>query len=181
MSKIMIDIETLDTRASAVVLSIGAVTFNDTQLGETFHRRIDIDSCLKLGMTVSGRTISWWMGQTNAARKLFQQQGTHVANVLGQLTRAFDWTKIDEVWANGTDFDLSILSNAFEQSNVRCPWEYYKGRDYRTIRKMFPKDLLNELTVEPRIEHDALEDATSQALTLIALLNSEYAARRLVA
>jgi hypothetical protein len=81
-----------------------------------------------------------------------------------------DWEKIKEVWANGTDFDLVILRNAFERTGIRCPWAYYKGRDYRTVRKLFPQAVLNECTVEPRIKHDAFEDATSQALTLQRLL-----------
>ena len=181
MKKIMIDIETLDTRSTGVILSIGAVTFDDVDLGHTFHRRVDIDSCLKLGMTVSGSTIQWWMEQSDAARKMLTQQGTHITNVLDSFSRAFNWERIEEVWANGTDFDLAILTNAFERTGLRRPWAYYKGRDYRTVKKLFPHALYQELTVEPRVAHDALEDATSQALTLQALLNSEYAARRLVA
>lgn len=179
MDKIMIDIETLDTRPTSVILSLGAVVFDETELGRTFHRRIDIDSCLRLNMTVSGSTIAWWMEQPDVARKLFQTQGTNIANVLDAFTRAFDWEKIKEVWANGTDFDLVILRNAFERTGIRCPWAYYKGRDYRTVRKLFPQAVLNECTVEPRIKHDAFEDATSQALTLQRLL--QYMAKERIA
>lgn len=181
MNKIMIDIETLDTRSTGVILSIGAVAFNETSMGHIFHRSIDIDSCLKLGMTVSGSTIVWWMDQPDAARKLFQRQGIHIMNVLDNFSRAFDWVKIDEVWANGTNFDLVILGNAFDRAGLRCPWPYYKARDYRTVKNMFPPELVNELRVEPRVEHDALEDARSQALTLLALLNSEHGKGRAAA
>lgn len=166
----MIDIETLDTRSTGAILSIGAVTFNNVEIGHTFHRRVDIDSCLKLGMTIGGKTIQWWMDQPEPARKLFQQQGTPITNVLDSFSRAFDWGNIDEVWANGTDFDLVVLANAFDKTGIPQPWTYYKARDYRTVCNLAPLALLNEITVEPRVEHDALDDAVSQAQTLQALL-----------
>ena len=181
MKKIMIDIETLGVNGDSVLVSIGAVTFDDVSLGTTFHRRVDIDSCIKLGMTVSGQTVCWWMDQPDVARKLFSHKGVHITNVLDGFIRAFDWTRIEEVWANGINLDLSVLTKAFELTGLRCPWAYYKARDYRTARNLFPRELVNELTIEPRVEHDALEDATSQALTLQALLNSEHAQRRMVA
>jgi hypothetical protein len=181
MNKIMIDIETLDTRSTGVILSIGAVTFNETSIGHSFHRNIDIDSCLKLGMTVSGSTIAWWMEQPDAARKVFQKQGIHIVNVLDSFSRAFTWSKIEEVWANGTDFDLAMLTNAFDRTGLRRPWPYYKARDYRTARNMFPRELFDKVRFKPQVAHDALEDAQSQALTLQALLSSEHGKGRVAA
>lgn len=181
MKKIMIDIETLGTSANSAIVSIGAVMFDDIQLGTSFHRRVDIDSCLKLGMTVSGATICWWMEQSEVARKLFTSRGAHITNVLDSFIRAFPWDCIEEVWANGTDLDLANLVNAFDRTGLRCPWGYYKARDYRTVRKLFPPELVRELGVQPRVEHDALDDAMAQARTLQALLNSEFAAQRWVA
>jgi hypothetical protein len=174
MNKIMIDIETLDTRSTGVILSIGAVTFNETSIGHRFHISIDIDSCLKLGMTVSGPTIAWWMEQPDEARKLFQKQGIHIVNALDSFSRTFTWSKIEEVWANGTDFDIAMLSSAFDRAGSRCPWSYGKVRDYRTVKNMFPRELFDKVRFRPQIEHDALEDALSQALTLQALLSSEH-------
>lgn len=168
----MIDIETLDTRPTSVVLSIGAVEFDKANLGATFSRNVSIDSCLKLGMTVSGPTISWWMDQSDAARAMFNQSTAQVTDMLKEFAQAFNWAKIDEVWANGTDFDLVILRNAFEQAGVQCPWAYYKGRDYRTICKLLPRSMFNKLRVEPTIPHNALEDAIAQALTLQAVMNA---------
>ena len=49
MSNIMLDIETLGTRSTSVILSIGAVEFDKTSILRAFHKRIDIDSCLRQG------------------------------------------------------------------------------------------------------------------------------------
>ena len=168
----MIDIETLDTRPTSVVLSIGAVEFDKVNLGATFSRNVSINSCLKLGMTVSGPTISWW----NAARAMFKRQTAQVTDMLNEFVQAYNWAEFDEVWANGTDFDLAILRNAFEQAGVQCPWAYYKGRDYRTICKLIPHSMLNELRIEPTIPNNALADAIAQALTLQAVMNVGSAA-----
>lgn len=177
MRSIMLDCETLDTKSSAVILSIGAVEFDGVSLGRTFHRHITIDSCLDKGLTVSGNTILWWMDQPDEARRRLQAQSIDLSDVLAELEMAFQWEGT-EVWANGTDFDLSIIGNAYRKCGWKNPpWAYTMGRDYRTVRKLFPRALVNYFTVEPLVEHDALEDATAQALTLMALLNSNVPLR----
>ena len=173
MRRIMLDTETLDTASSAVILSIAAVEFDDQNLGRRFHQRIDIDSCLKHGLTVSGNTIAWWMDQSAEARKIFQTPGRPLDRILIDFATWIDWSKVDEVWANGSDFDGPIIANAYRAIGAgNPPWAYFKLRDYRTIRKMYPKDVVNKATVGPLVEHDALEDAIAQALTLQALLSS---------
>lgn len=173
MRRIMLDTETLDTASSAVILSIAAVEFDDQNLGRRFHQRIDIDSCLKHGLTVSGNTIAWWMDQSAEARKIFQTPGRPLDRVLIDFATWIDWSQVDEVWANGSDFDGPIVANAYRAIGAgNPPWAYFKLRDYRTIRKMYPKDVVVAATVEPLVKHDALEDAIAQALTLQALLSS---------
>lgn len=172
MRNIMVDIETLGTRSTSVILSIGAVAFDDTALGNTYHTRIDIDSCLAAGLTVDGRTIQWWMEQPDNARQLFQRAAEPLKHALLDFTHAFDWDDT-LVWCNGMNFDLPILENAFNAVGVAVPWKYYNGRDYRTVKGMFPKELVNRVRIEPTVEHDALEDARAQALTLQWLIASQ--------
>jgi DNA polymerase III epsilon subunit-like protein len=168
----MIDIETLDTKSSAVILSIGAVEFDEQRILSEFHRHIDIQSCIDKGLTVSGSTILWWLEQSEEARTRLQQPANQLEAVLAELQQAFNWDG-KEVWANGSDFDLPILANAYRACGYsNAPWPYYQGRDYRTVRKMFPKSVLNEYTVEPVCAHDALEDARAQVLTLQGLMAS---------
>ena len=171
MRRIMFDTETLGTSSSSVILSIAAVEFDDKNLGRRFHQRISIDSCLKHGLTVSGTTIEWWMEQSAEARNIFKHASLPLDRVLIDLATWLDWGQVDEVWANGSDFDFPIIANAFKAIGAgNPPWPYFKIRDYRTIRKMYPKALAKSLEHAPAVKHDALEDAIAQALTLQALI-----------
>lgn len=171
MRNIMVDVETLGTKGTSVILSIGAVEFDGASLGKTFYARVSIDSCLERGLTVDGSTIEWWMAQADDARKVFDVRGEILASALIDLQNAFDWNNT-LVWANGSSFDLPILENAYAACHMRAPWKYYNARDYRTVKGMFPPDFVKSVRVESVVAHDALEDARAQALTLQALLAS---------
>jgi hypothetical protein len=112
------------------------------------------------------------MEQSEEARMRLQAPANQLDAVLCELNQAFNWDGA-EVWANGSDFDLPIIANAYRACGYsNAPWPYFNGRDYRTVRKMFPKSVLNEYTVEPACAHDALEDARAQVLTLQGLMAS---------
>ena len=55
---VMVDIETLGTGPTSVVLSIGVFSPQFT-----FHEYVDIDSQLTYGAQVNADTILWWMKQ----------------------------------------------------------------------------------------------------------------------
>ena len=59
----MIDMESLDNKSGAAILSIGVVLFDQTFniLEDTFFETIDLDSSLQAGLKVSGDTFYWWM------------------------------------------------------------------------------------------------------------------------
>lgn len=162
---IMIDIETLSTCSNAVILSIGAVEFDATTLGKKFHTTIDIDSCLKHGLSIEGRTVAWWMDQSDNARNVFRTPGYTLPDVLQafSFTSEMPWSNA-QVWANGTDFDIAILANAYKKCGMKVPWAYNAVRDYRTMRKEFPI-----VKTEPIVAHNALDDAIAQAKTLQAI------------
>lgn len=182
MSRVMFDTETLDTRSTAVILSVAAVEFDGNCIGRKFHEFINIDSCLDKGLTIGGNTLSWWMDQPAKAREIFRRTTKPLDEVLLLLATWLDWGKVDEVWANGTDFDFPILDNAYRACGAgSTPWAYFKSRDYRTVRKMYPRELVNDLTIEPEVEHDALSDALAQTYTLQALLASGNSFRSMAA
>ena len=163
MNHIMIDIETLGTRSNSVILSIGVIEFDSSSITNGFEAVIDIDSCLQHGLIVEGGTIQWWMKQSDAARDIFRQNGEALPDALKRLTQHINWQD-SLVWANGTDFDISILSNAYHKCSMPTPWEYNAVRDYRTIVKTMPVN-----KVQPTIAHSALADAIAQAQTLQTL------------
>ena len=62
---LMVDLETLDTKTSATILTLGAVRFDpfsNTPMKE-LYLRVDIDSQDALGCTVSDDTLKWWNQQ----------------------------------------------------------------------------------------------------------------------
>ena len=167
----MIDVETLDTRSTAVILSIGAVEFGPSGLGRTFYQNIDIDTCFAHGLTASASTLKWWMGQSPEARdEAFADYAPSLYAVLQDFIDAFDW-RDKRVWANGADFDLPIVGNALRAVGLSEPWLFYNSRCYRTLKNTIPKAVYNALKIEPRLAHNALEDAIAQALTTNAMLN----------
>lgn len=168
MKNIMIDIETLGTASNSVILSIGAVSFNDDELIDEFYVDIDIDSCQDAGLKIDGRTLNWWMGQNDKARQVFSREGMPLDLALTLLNDTFNWADT-LVWANGTNFDLPILDSAYRACNKFVPWAYYDARDYRTLRYQLSNETFNSLRVKPAVEHNALEDAKAQALTLMAM------------
>jgi 3' exoribonuclease, RNase T-like len=162
MKRIMVDLETLDTKPTTVILSIGAVQFDETQTGMTFYRTCQIDDQITAGRTISGSTIDWWMGQSRVAQeKLFSPAAIasrmQLPNVLKDFGRFVK--DADEIWGNGSDFDNSILMDAYRTTMGFLPWSYSKNRCFRTMKKLFP-------VVEPEFvgtPHQALDDAMHQA------------------
>ena len=71
MSNLMLDIETLGTGPNSVILSIGAVEFDETGVISKFYEAIDPESCTDWGLQIDARTVLWWMDQNDAARKTF--------------------------------------------------------------------------------------------------------------
>jgi exodeoxyribonuclease VIII len=170
----MCDLETYDTKPTAVILSIGACVM-DPESGEIkdrFYRSIDMESCQAAGLTTSESTKKWWSQQSEEARSVFTDPG-RVA--LFQALQDFSVflrmqqggpTKV-KLWGNGSDFDNVILSNAYEAMNFDAPWRFYNNRCYRTI-----KSCMKHLFVEPAREgtyHNALDDAVHQATGLLQI------------
>ena len=61
----MVDLETLATSPDAVILTIGAVTFDpaSNKIFDKLYYRVDVESCDRLGMTVNDDTVEWWSKQ----------------------------------------------------------------------------------------------------------------------
>jgi hypothetical protein len=175
MNDIMLDLETLGTSANSVILSIGAVRFDahGSAIGETFYRRISIDSCLAHGMTVSGRTLLWWIGQSDDARmSIAGDDGEDIEVVLKDLGEFIQ--EDDRVWGCGAAFDNALLTQAYESVGLQVPWKYYNNRCYRTLKALY---FAVERPAFEGIKHHALDDALNQAKHLqVILSNLQYQA-----
>ena len=56
----MCDLETMDTIASSIILSIGAVIFDNAGISHEFYRVVNYQSCVDLGLTESVSTRQFW-------------------------------------------------------------------------------------------------------------------------
>lgn len=166
----MIDLETLGTKPDSVILSIGAVFFDEKtkQIGPTFYMRPSVQDQLDIGRKVDADTIKWWMSQSDAAKKVFGEKQLPTRDV---LTMFVNWFKQNNkqayVWGNGSTFDISMMENIIRMFNAEPPWGYNKVMDQRTYRRFQAK---GERVIKSGVDHNALDDAISQAKFVLQYL-----------
>lgn len=165
---IMLDLETLGTTAGSVILTVGAVEFDNDGARERLYRRISLKDSLLYGFTVDADTLKWWMGQKEAVRN--EAFGAHLKES-DTVTTALDWIqnfflaagKKVVLWGNGASFDPVLLEAYFRKFGLSLPFDYRNVRCYRTVSAMFP-------SVPKRVRihaHDALADAEAQVQRLM--------------
>ena len=162
---IMIDLETLDVLPTATILTIGAVKFdpfgddvNDPKC-EKFYVRVDVDSCDRIGSTVSQATLDWWSSQSQEAQNEAFDPANRIPieDAMTQLYK-FCWGA-KRVWSHGAGFDVIILEHYFRKIGKAIPWSFWEVRDTRTIF-----DIGINPNRPPVLKHHALEDALNQAV-----------------
>lgn len=161
MKHCMIDMETLDITATAVILSIGAVKFDldsDAIDDAGFYASVSIDDQLQLGRSISESTLVWWLGQPPTAQAVFHEPKQTLESALVSLT---DWLGHNKwyVWSNGADFDLPMLAHAFTSLGMSVPWEFFNSRCVRTYKSLPAARSVGKT----KNDHNALRDAINQA------------------
>lgn len=170
MNNIMLDLETLGVSSNAVILSIGAVAFDEKSLGKEFEIHISPNDCVRYGMVVEPDTALWWMDQSDEARRaMTTAKRVPLIGALSNFVDAFEWEGV-RVWCNGASFDFPIIENAFRILGVQTPWRFWNTMDYRTLKNLVPRKVYEQGRVDPKIAHSALEDAKAQALNTMRLL-----------
>lgn len=178
------DIETLDTRASSVVLSMGICFFDDAK-EQTFDEIVadgieiffDVDLQTKEGRTISQSTLNWWNQQGEDARRVLNAHAT--IGPRDFYNTAFypfceqrglhqNWIMKECRWfTRGPHFDIAIVDSLFSNFNVSSPWKYYKVRDIRTwLEAKGLPDNLKLVKPEGMVPHNALHDAAFDAWML---------------
>lgn len=176
---IMLDLETLSTKSNALILSIGAVTFDSDGIGQEFYEVINLDDMIsRKCFDVSEDTLGWWDDQiliNPRAANVLQDAKSKSAKPANEVLEHFaSWviqntsSQTVKLWGNGSDFDNVVLVNAFNNvMSTRHPWEWYNHRCYRTIKSTF-----NMVKPERKgVHHHALDDAKFQAHHLIHICN----------
>lgn len=176
MKNIMIDVAALGNAPGSVILSIGAVSFEDSGVKDEFYVNVNLDSCISAGLSVDHRNLVWWLEESDLSREVLKSEGIALDDALALLSDRFDW-RYCRVWCNGLDRQIPILAHAYALCDQVVPWAYFNVRDYPTAMEMYSHDFRRELTVHTESACHALLNARAQALTLVRLRNYREACR----
>ena len=166
---IMFDLETLATTPDAVIITIGAVRFDpfgdDTNTRAIqmphFYTRIDVGSCDWPEAYIDDNTLAWWAKQSPEAQHEAFGEGVERMNIRDALSLFFDFCRpCDRVWANGCNFDHTIIETTARRLGITVPWQFWQARDCRTVFRMVQdRD-------DSKNNHNALDDCVAQVRKL---------------
>lgn len=171
MQDIMVDLETLGTLPGSVILSIGAVAFDEFAVGDqpehSFYNAIKRSSCEELGLTVDPGTLAWWEKQDAQARRVLNDP--NAVDLKMALTFFNQWLSNFSgnirVWGNGANFDNPLLACAWRAAGLEPNYKFWNERCYRTVKNQHPDVKLERQGTY----HNALDDARSQAEHLVRI------------
>lgn len=169
MKHFSLDLETLSSAPTAAILSIGLYEINGKEdtpnQDRLFYANIDLDSCLKYGLTVSDSSFRWWLKQSNEARQALSVQP--IMSLDGAISSLFLWYNkhshplANRLWAHAT-FDFPVLHNAFQRAGYDSPpWHYKECLDLRTMQ-FLTRPNIRDLKHGNMAEHNASWDAFAQ-------------------
>tara|TARA_B100001989_G_C24389771_1_gene388647 strand:+ start:112 stop:648 length:537 start_codon:yes stop_codon:yes gene_type:complete len=159
----MIDLETLDTRPSCQILTLGAVKFNPFTNDEPYsdlYMKPDMKQQKEKGRTTCDSTIEWWSKQETCIREeaFSIKERLKVETMLDRLT---EWLgDVDTLWGHGYGFDISILEDLYRNWDRNIPWNFWQVKDSRTLFSCCKKD--PRKSIQNNL-HNALSDAYFQA------------------
>ena len=175
----MVDLETMGTGPDAAIASIGAVLFDPLGDGDglipgegrgEWYRRVSLADAMAQGGRADAPTILWWLQRSEAARSELVGRSESMLESLSSLSYWMRLHGVDEVWANGADFDLPILAGAYRRASIAKPWEFRQQRCFRTLRALYPHAEKTVQSDEAEARHHALADARWRARVAVAIL-----------
>lgn len=162
---LMIDIESMSTDPNAVIQSVAMLSFDPLNtdvctIGMEWFPPVEAQ--IAEGRHRNPSTLLWWSEQRLEAqikllegRKKARDSGVTLEAVREGIKRAVE--DADHIWANGPDFDCTILRNFMGPD---FNWPFWKHRCVRTLRSMFSEHMPDR--PESLIAHDALDDCYAQ-------------------
>ena len=175
---LMIDIETLYTKPSAIVLSVGGCFFDldnpNTTIQELYQNSIYLELNPKeqenKNRTISIDTLTWWLNNDLNLKAFFENISINTGRNLKLLSDFIISNQIKSVWSKSPSFDMNILDSLFSDFNMTFPIGFRDRFDVRTVLE------IRKLTEIPKIKlqgngHHALDDAINQTLMICNVLN----------
>ncbi|EDT6692644.1 3'-5' exoribonuclease [Salmonella enterica subsp. enterica] len=142
MNNIMIDIEALDNKPTAAIVSIAAAFFEPMtgKIGPSIYLPVDVVDAQYRGGTIGAETIQWWMKQNQVARNeissdiaLLLQTALYSLNDFCDTCDDLDNLKL---WARGADYDFPIIYHSMRLIGIRPLWSFWNVRDVRTVAEV---------------------------------------------
>lgn len=167
----MIDIETLDTKSSAVVIQIAAVVFNYTDKGkieivDELDIKLPVAPQLVSTRTISLDTIKFWLNSGEQQQLLGELLSNPVkynySHALVEFVEFCIDHKPSEFWSQGPTFDSIILEDMLSNEGLVTPWKFYQVRDLRTVQEFVGHDDKSRAMKKANSNHNALDDCHSQ-------------------
>lgn len=171
---IVLDLETLGTSHTAVILSVGMVFIHDDQIIDRY--RINIDSSDQetlYNRTTDEDTLKWWRVQLQSDEgKLAWQMAledakspTQAAMRITAMLNSCEGEPL--IWGNSNTFDNEIL-RSFLIELKQPVWSFRRDRDFRTLKALFKEKVPEPPFLGTR--HVAIDDAMNEAYHLIQIL-----------
>lgn len=158
-----IDLETIDVRPQATVLSLGAVKFNPLTFEDPhseLYLKISIDDQDRYNRTVSESTLEWWGEQDRKImEEAFDQTGAvTVEDALAEISKFS--VGVDTFWGQGYGFDYTMLEDMYRSIGRPIPWNFWQILDSRTLFRVCKQDPRKQIQNDL---HNALADAYYQS------------------
>lgn len=180
MLDVMGDLETLGHVPGFVILSIGAIAFDEAGLcgdgDDGFYCVVHRPSCEEAFLSVSPETEAWWRRQAADAQEVLEQSLNPAASLplavalerFNTFLGRFGGRKNVRLWGNGSDFDNAGLACAYDAVKIKPGWEFWNNRCYRTLKNLAPEVNMDR----DGTYHNAFDDARSQAKHAIRILEA---------
>lgn len=173
---LMIDIETLGTSSDSIVLSVSGCIFNIDSLqfkneieNISFNEYLNIYEQELINRKVDLGTLNWWISyqekvSPNLKEFLSKKDFTPLSISLNNINEFIKKNNVTTFWANGPDFDISILRSLYNDCNIPFLINYSKTADVRTIKLIRSVLNMSKFEASNKNKHNSLSDAINQAL-----------------
>ena len=153
MRRVMLDIETMSTAPSALVLAVAYQDFDYQQIeGEWYiadqWRQYALEADIDVG------TQQWWKDQPAAYQAVCALPPDGFKEVLWRLQEVC--STVDEVWCWGASFDFAVLRHWAKVFGIGTLWPYRAERCARTVCQVAG------VTRQGEVAHTPLADCRQQ-------------------
>lgn len=174
MKLLSIDIETLGTDSTSLILAAGFCTVDseDRTITNSVKYTLDADS---ISADVDLSTLRWWLSTptlTAQLKKYLEEPDTlSVAAFSGVLKEYIEENKITHVLVKSNSFEIPILKNLFQKAGVENPLDEVGFRNVIDVRTLEITSSKKKLPRDPALTlHCPLMDAKYQALNYLYLV-----------